>query len=298
MTALVDSAPIHAHHFRAMGVHVELFVAAADPWASQQAMHAAERELRRLEQIFTRFSPTSELQQLNLVRTRRCSPELLAVIALAIEARDSSGGTFDPLLLDAMESNGYRDDFAILQSRTDVETRDPAPRTGDVYVVDDTVQLTGNARLDLGGIAKGWIVDRVCEQLSAAGPCLVNAGGDIAVSGHRSPWSISIPRPSGDMTVELTCGAIATSGTDRRRWRDPATGDALHHIIDPTTLRPSATDLERVTVVARSCTEAEILAKQLLLSGADEARKAATRQGIPAVLIHCDGSETVLGGLA
>ena len=114
------------------------------------------------------------------------------------------------------------------------------------------------------------------------GPCLVNAGGDIAVRGGA--WPVAV---SDDLTVELTRGAIATTGRDRRRWR--RAGEEYHHLIDPCTGRPAETDLLGVTVVADTAVEAEVLAKVAFLGGEVD---------VPRVLVGADGSVFVAGDLA
>ena len=97
-------------------------------------------------------------------------------------------------------------------------------------------------------------------------------------------WPVGV---TDDVTLELTRGAIATSGRDRRRWR--RNGEELHHLIDPSTGRPAVSDVLRVTVVAGSATEAEILAKAAFL-GADV--------DVPRVLVTADGRTVLAGGLA
>jgi thiamine biosynthesis lipoprotein len=91
-------------------------------------------------------------------------------------------------------------------------------------------------RLDLGGIGKGWAADRAVARLKRLGPSMVEAGGDIAISGRRSQgraWRIAVadPRqPDGDLAyLAATSGGVATSGKDFRRWR--RAGAWQHHLI-------------------------------------------------------------------
>jgi thiamine biosynthesis lipoprotein len=135
-----------------------------------------------------------------------------------------------------------------------------------------TVILPSGMSLDFGGIAKGWCADQAVKRLQMDGPTLVNAGGDIAISGPRadgSEWQIAISNPfqSGEEigTIYLTACGVATSGKDRRRWtRD---GILQHHIIDPFTGQPAETDLLTVTVVAPTVMEAEAAAKAAFILG-------------------------------
>src|SRR5438309_1920651 len=82
--------------------------------------------------------------------------------------------------------------------------------------------------------------ERDAERLAVAGPCLVNAGGDIAT--RDGAWPVAVETPDGPLTLELSGScALATSGRDSRRWR--RAGREMHHIIDPATGAPSRTDL-------------------------------------------------------
>jgi thiamine biosynthesis lipoprotein len=99
------------------------------------------------------------------------------------------------------------------------------------------------------------------------------------------------------MTLELSEGALATSGRDRRRWA--AADGERHHLIDPATGLPAEGDLLRVTAVAATAMEAEVLAKALFLAGdADKAAAKADELEIPAVLVTRDGRTVLAGGLA
>ena len=144
--------------------------------------------------------------------------------------------------------------------------------------------------LDLGGIGKGFAAERVAERLALTGACLVDAGGDIAVRGapESGVWSIAV---DDELTLGLASGGLATSGRDRRRWRRG--GEERHHLIDPGTGRPAATDIVRVTAVGSDAIDAEILAKSLFFAGSTAALDA----DVPAVLVLEDGRRLTTGGL-
>jgi len=109
-------------------------------------------------------------------------------------------------------------------------------------------------------------------------------------------WAVAVPIGDSKITVGLAHGGLATSGVDRRRWQRE--GTECHHIIDPATGLPAVTDLLRVTVVAASAREAEILATSLLLAGGlDAAAGEADAAGIPAVLVDQSGRTRLAGGL-
>ena len=101
-----------------------------------------------------------------------------------------------------------------------------------VSVDGSRVELEDGAKLDLGGIGKGYAAERAADILAAAGPCLVDAGGDVAVRGGHA-WPVGVETGEGVVTLALERGALATSGSDRRRWTRG--GEERHHLIDPRT---------------------------------------------------------------
>lgn len=280
---------MQSRRFRAMGTEIELLV---DASAAEDALVAAEDEFHRLEAILTRFRPESELSRLNEARSLEVGPDLLKVVRLALEARGRTDGRFDPTVHDAVVAAGY--------DRTFEELPEDGPPVifgsvcgGAVRIDGPRIELEPDVRLDLGGIGKGYAAERAAQMLSAAGPALVNAGGDIAV--HGGSWPVGVETADGELTLELTKGGLATSGRDRRHWR--RNGEALHHIIDPATGSPAPSDLLRLTVVAADAVEAEAWAKALYIAGEEEAVREADMRGLPCALVTADGRTRLAGGL-
>ncbi|HET8529385.1 MAG TPA: FAD:protein FMN transferase [Gaiellaceae bacterium] len=242
--------------FLAMGTTIELLV---DAERADRPLAAAEGEFHRLERVLTRFRDDSELSRLNHDGAIDAGPDLVRVIALALDARDRTDGRFDPTVHDALLAAGYDRTFAEL---TDGDLGEPRPGGGGVHLDGSRIVLDEGVRVDLGGIGKGYAAERAAEILAVAGPALVNAGGDIAVRGGA--WPIGVE----DVTLELSSGGLATSGRDRRRWSRG--GREQHHLIDPRTGAPARTELLRVTVVADDAVEAEVQAKNVFLGGRPE----------------------------
>jgi FAD:protein FMN transferase len=288
----VVAPPLQRHRFRAMGTEIELLVEADE---ARSALAAAEEEFHRLEALLTRFRDDSELSRLNAEGSLAAGPDLLRVVELALEANQRTGGRFDIRVLDALVAAGYDRSFEFVPSDDATPERAPARPSGTVEVREGVIFLTDGVRLDLGGIGKGYACDRAAEILATAGPCLVNAGGDIAT--RAGTWTVAVETATEPLTLELSGGsALATSGRDLRRWR--RAGRELHHLIDPETGAPSESDLLRVTTVDRDAVDAEVAAKALFLAGTDAARDEADRLGRPAVLVTEDGRTILAGGLA
>jgi FAD:protein FMN transferase len=272
--------------FKAMGTEIELLSRADD---ADPELVDAEAEFRRLERILTRFDPDSELSRLNAAGSLDAGPELCEVVELALAGRTETAGRFDPTVHDAVVAAGY--------DRTFDELPDdgPAPAAGSacggaVRVSGSLIELGEGVRIDLGGIGKGYAAERAATILMAAGQCLINAGGDIAL---RGTWTVAV---DDELTLELSSGGLATSGRDRRTWRRG--GKEIHHLIDPATGEPAAGDLLRATVVGRDAVHAEIWAKALFLAGSDAAAAEADERQLPCVLVTRDGKRRLAGGLA
>ncbi len=270
--------------FKAMGTDVELLLDAEPGERADRALDRAEREFERLEQTMSRFRDDSELSRLNRDGALDdASRDLVRVVELALEAREATGGRFDPTVHDAVVAAGYDRTFdAMAPDAATAHDAPPARCGGGIHVDGKRITLEPGSRLDLGGIGKGYAVDRVAELLAVVGPCLVNAGGDLAVLGGS--WPVGV---TDEITLELTRGGMATSGRDRRRWvRD---GEERHHLIDPSTGLPAMDAPLRVTVVAGCAAAAEVAAKAAFL-GADV--------DLPHVLVTSDGRTILAGGLA
>jgi FAD:protein FMN transferase len=285
---------VNRHAFCAMGTEIEFHL---DSGQADETLRAAEDEFHRLERLLSRFLPDSQLSRLNAEGTLAAGPDLLAVVDAALEARELTSGRFDPTVHDALVAAGYDRTFELVSAGTCAPLSADV-RCGGAVALDRTtssVTLAPGVKLDLGGIAKGYAVDRALGILSVAGAAVVDAGGDIGVSGK--PWPIGVETSCGTITLEVRDGALAISGRDRRRWR--AADGERHHLIDPATGRPATGDLLRVTALAGTAMEAEVIAKSLFLAGdAERAAAEADELQSPAVLVTCDGRTVLAGGLA
>ncbi len=256
------------------------------------------------EARFTRFVETSELSRLNRAAGAwfQASPELFEVVQLACDLAAETEGQFDPTMLAALEAAGY--DKSMDEIRAEGVTAQPRsiPATRSAFraiQLDEPTQsihLPLNARLDLGGIAKGWIAEQAALLLSEyANACAVSAGGDMFIVGlpaAEASWPIGLedPRdPSRDVTtLHVGPGAVATSSIAKRRWQQGRR--TQHHIIDPRTGLPTETDWLSVSVIAPHAALAEVYAKALLIGGSREAdRSAARRPEITYIAIDFNG---------
>jgi thiamine biosynthesis lipoprotein len=234
------------------------------------------------EQTLSRFRPDSELSRFNQTFDQpvEVSETFWEVFQAAQWTDQFTNGLVTPTVLDAMLEAGYDRPFDML-SRYQFGSLKPVllgVHPLSVIVADEvthTITLPRGVRLDFGGVAKGWAAHKTAKRLEVFGPTLVNAGGDIAISGPMAddlPWLVGVKNPfepGTDLEVlYLKRGGVATSGKDRRHWSQ--NGMLRHHIINPLTGQPAETDVLTATVIAPTVMEAEAAAKAALILGREK----------------------------
>ncbi len=245
---------VSGHYFEAMGTACAVFAVGC-------AALDAEAWVRDVAARLTRFDSDSELSRLNdrAGDWVDVTPAFEAVLRAAERAYAMSSGLVNAAVLPSMRSAGYTRTFGDGPGRVTLDRPQPTAALPDVLEIRrGRARLQPGAGLDLGGIAKGWMCDRLCEQL---GPnAVVNLGGDLRVVGagpRGDGWPIGVA----GVTLLLRDQGAATSSVRRRRW------EGAHHVIDPRSGLPSDTGLEEVSVVATDGFEAEVVAKTALLLG-------------------------------
>jgi thiamine biosynthesis lipoprotein len=286
--------------FRAMGTTISMLLPEGQAEPGAQIVRALFSEW---EQALSRFIPESELSRLNqMAGTPVAVSDLLySVLATALTAAQATEGIYDPAMLDQLVKIGYDRTFDRLQA-VDFDPITPGEPGGrwrgiKVNPIYRQVTLPTGVKLDFGGIAKGMAVDAALERLRQSGmsPAMVNAGGDLAVTGlppADDKWLIAVPGRERYWSLPLHHGSIATSGIAHRHWRQ---GNTLrHHLLDPRTGLPARSDLWSVTVVADRCEQAEVAAKVAFILGSRQGADFLRRYRIAGLLVREDGTwETV-----
>jgi len=272
-------------------------------------LEAACARIDRLEQLWSRFLPDSEVSELN----RRAgtpvtvSPETVELVSRAVEGWWLSGGAFDPTVLGALLRAGYDRPFDTMGLDDELRSAGVSlllTGAGDIVVDGDRVCLPAGVGFDPGGIGKGLAADLVVGELLAAGAegACVNLGGDLAAAGtgpEGGGWTVGIQHERGaEPLVDLGIGrgGVATSSTLRRHWeRD---GRRYHHLVDPRTELPSGSDLDHVTVVAAAAWAAEVLSTAVLLRGSTDCFDILGGTGAEALAVTVTGEIRSTPGLA
>lgn len=256
-----------------MGTTAEIAVVHGDERLAQAAIEAAFAEMREVERSMTRFRDDSEVGRANL--RAAAGPVTIgagtaAVLAESLRWATASGGLFDPALLraTALWDVGHRtappaaSEVRRLAGARLYREVELGWRGGEPVVLFHEPEMG----IDLGGIAKGYAVDRAVAALRGRGirNALVNAGGDLYALG-RSPegdaWEIGVQSPAGGgiaTSLRLENEAVATSGDYQQYFEHD--GRRYHHLLDPRTGEPHRTTAHSVTIAASSCMTADAAA--------------------------------------
>ena len=274
-----------------------------DPEFLRAALQAVVDEVDR--QMST-WKPDSDLMRLNAapVGAWVAAPvRLLEVLRLGVEIGRSSGGAFDIGMGDVVTAWGFG---PVAAKPDDIRAAMTAPRVpahAALEIGEGRVLKTARVALDLNGIAKGYGVDRLAETLGDFGveAGLVGIDGEMRALGLRpdgEPWTIAVEAPdpgrrSAHSILALHDAAVATSG-DYRHWVE-LQGRRLSHTMDPRRGAPVLASPASVTVVARTCAEADAWATALMALGADDGAELARQRGLDALFLLRDGQAGVLG---
>jgi FAD:protein FMN transferase len=273
----------------------------------EQAIDAVMDEMRHIDETMSVYKPTSEVSRVNDLAAKqpvKISPELFQLLTTALEYSRITEGAFDI----TYASVGYMYDFRERKRPTEEQIKSALPAVNYRHLLLDAATSSvrfsqPGVRIDLGGIAKGYSVDRGIEILLARGykHALVNAGGDSRVVGDRfgKPWVIGIRHPDHPdqviTRVPLTDSAFSTSG-DYERFFDED-GVRYHHIIDPRTGH-SASKVRSATVIAPTATRTDGLSKTAFVLGPEEAiRIYNSLPDVDAILVAPDGRVLYTKGL-
>lgn len=301
--------PQHRDGRPLMGTWVEISVEGPEAARLRPATEAAWREMTRLSDMMNHYGQNSVVSAVNRAAGARpvaVPPELMAVLRMAQEVSQRTGGAFD-VTVGSLTGWRFRPDDPRRPTPARIAAQLPNVNWRglrlDAQAGTAFLERRG-ARIDLGGIAKLYILDAGLRTLAAHGieHALINAGGDVAVKGttRGRPWRIGIRDPRAPTqllgTVEATSGFVVSSGDYERYFiRD---GKRYHHILDPRTGHP-AQGPRHVTLVAERLELVNGYGTAIMVLGAAAGKKHITEtSGLNGLIVDRDGSLWVSPGLA
>ena len=308
----------YRHSFDVMGTRASVELASASHQLALDLERRVEAEMRRIETLMSPYIGTSALAAINRLaagETQVVDAELFKVIDTAQWAATISRGAFDITFASAGFLYDYRNN--IQPADASLESVLPRVNYRDVVLDHNASSLSFRTRgmqIDLGGIAKGYAVDRSIDILRRAGieSALVVAGGDSRVLGSRAversatgehtdiPWVVAIQHPRDEtsevLRLPLRGEAISTSG-DYQRYFIDTDGRRVHHILNPSTGR-SAALLASASVIGPQSMVCDALSTAVFVLGVEEGLAMIdTLPGYETFVVDLHGKVHYSGGL-
>jgi thiamine biosynthesis lipoprotein len=290
-------------HTQTMGTWASLTVVTADSAAVAKTAYEALVVLHHVDSLMSNWTTTSEVARINREAARgdiTIHPEVADVLEFALDVGRKSGGAFDITIEPLVRTWGFLGGTPRVPSQKEIDA-------AFEFVGQDKVRFDAEAntlrfardgvKIDLGGIAKGYGVDRVAKVLRSSGvtDALVDLSGNMVALGDaagRHGWAVGVRDPSGHhpwlASVVLEDEAVATSG-DYEQFVG-AGGKRYGHILDPRT-GSSARGLASVTVVAAQAMTADAWSTALFVLGPAEARRVAHERADLAVILIEPGGD-------
>lgn len=267
-----------------------------DGRGSEELVPKVFEEMASLEQTLSRFVATSEVAKINEQSGEwvRVSPQTLELVQLGVEMGHLSDGAFDITVGPLLDLWGFgTGDYAVPSEEELVLALEKIDYTQvEVDSKNSSVRIPQGFIMDLGGIAKGFIVDQGIQILRNAKVqrSIINAGGDIGVVGTRpdnQPWRVGVQDPSDPSEIRwilpLNNNSVVTSGDYQRFFTKD--GQRYHHILNPKTGYP-AQGLRSVTVVGPDTATSDALSTAIFVLGWDQGKALVTSlPDVEAVLV-------------
>jgi thiamine biosynthesis lipoprotein len=287
----------------AMGTHLAFAAFTTrtlDAARARAAFDAATAEIVRLEKIMTTWDPDSEVSRVNSAAGKeavRVSAETFEVIRESLNASRMSGGAFD-ITFETLHGLWKFDQDLDPHPPSSAEVRSRLRYLGFAHVKVDEAARTvfldePHVRIGLGGIAKGYAVDRASKVLLDAGLAsyYVQAGGDLYTHGTKpdgEPWQAGVRDPRGSegdyfVMMPVSDHAFSTAGDYERSYI--VDGRRYHHIIDPHTGYP-ATASRSVTIWAPTALLADEIDDAVFILGPEKGLALVeSLEGVGAVIV-------------
>ncbi len=278
---------------KAMGTIITVFVWTDDETKAARGAASVFEEMKRLDGVMTTWTSDSEVSQINTaagIKPVTVSTETFAVIERAMDVSKKSGGIFD-ITVGAFKGLWKFDQDMDGTLPTPAEVKKRLANIGYKHLKLDknrhTVFLTKkNMSITLGGIAKGYAVDKCVKLLHDQGfvDFMIQAGGDMYIAGKKgtAPWTVGIRDPRGAPDAMFAMAAVedhsfSTSGDYERGFVKD--GVRYHHILDPRTGQPAMAS-RSVTIRAKDAFTADAWSKVLFILGYKKSVKFLERQKI------------------
>ena len=268
-----------------------------------------EELAEKYQQMFDNNNVNSDIYKLNNAGGKKTtlSEDTLNMLNFASFSSELSDGAFDITVKPVMDLWDFSSDDPKIPSDSEIKEKLNFVNSKNIVINDTSAVLDNGAQVDVGGIAKGYIADRLVEYLRSRGckNALVNLGGNVYAMGKNkkgNDFTVGVQKPfakTGEYSAKiigLSDLSVVTSGNYIRCFKKD--GKIYHHIIDPKTGYPADNDLNSVTVISKYSSAADVLSTACFVLGKEKGMELIKNtQDAEAVFITKDGKISVTEGL-
>lgn len=305
---LCHAIDLHSYHQVSLGTVIEITLLSDREEAARKASLQAFQEIRRIEEWMSPWKEKSDVSRLNRSAGKEwttVSPETFQVLKKGQRLSERSAGGFDMTIAPLSDLWRKAREKGIPPPLEEVRKRLSLVNFRDLWLHPEGKAFLKKAgmAIDLGGIAKGYAVDRASERLIGLGVqhFIVNAGGDLRTRGFKKdrPWSIGIQHPRAPerllAMLSVSDSAMATSGDYERFFFHQ--GKRYHHLLHPKTGFP-AEECQSVTVLSKEAMLADGLATAIFVLGPEKGfALCQTIEGAECLMVDKDGKVLMTAGL-
>lgn len=271
------------------------------------ALKEALDECARYEKLFSRTVQGSDIWRINEESGPvEVDPETLKMLETGMTVSEASGGAFDPTVETETKLWDFSGDTAKLPDADALKEAATHVDYRKLALNGNTVELPDDMGLDMGGIAKGYIADRLAAFLRGKGvtSALINLGGNVVTIGRRAtddqPWIVGIQDPKAEtgvnkLTIRAENLSVVTSGNYQRYFL--LNGVRYHHLLEPKTGWPVQNGLDSVTILSESSAMGDALSTACYVLGQEKGMELIKKyEGIDAIFIGSDGTVSMTDG--
>lgn len=285
-------------------------IQSGDEKRAKEAIENAYKICAKYENLLSKTREKSDIYKINHARGKavKCKTETVSLLKKAIGYGELSNGDFDVTIGKATDLWNFHSENPKVPDSEKVQDAIKHVNYRNISISGDNVSLSDpNAEIDLGGIAKGFIADKVTKHLEKEGvkSAIINLGGNVSVIGKKGDrkFNIGVRKPFSNPedvlgTVEVSDKTVVTSGSYERYFEKD--GHEYHHILDPKTGFPKDSDLISVTVIGKKnkSVDCDALATICFMAGEKRGKQIIKDLGgYKAIFVQNDGTISEAGSL-
>ena len=277
-------------------------------WCSESILNEAMIECQKYNDLLSKTVPGSDVWRVNHAEgeTVTVNEKTMAILRLAQEVSEASGGAFNIAVGPAVALWHFTNGTAVLPDEKALAAAIARADCTSIRLSGNTIKVPPGMQIDLGGIAKGYIADRIADFLIERGVknAILNFGGDVVTVGSKpdgSAWKVGLQNPLGKRDedfwafVESQDNSVVTSGIYERGFE--LNGYWYHHILDPRTGWPIQNNLLTVTACTKSSLLADALTTAMFVLGPTEGSRLAAKYGVGSVFLEKNNRVTYTKGM-